>query len=149
MNKIQSMLSIIGSLTLIFVIATASTNALAFQGSTRLSNVPINDNDVGAALTNGLTRKFEAAFPQNRYGVRVIVDRLNTVPGTDIVYISVGIAHRLPDGHLLAQHANASHALVLPAGQPADAAHNAITQKLTEVARLFAQQAVQNQSRLK
>jgi hypothetical protein len=149
MNKIQPILSIIASLTLVFVITTASTNVLAFQGSTRLTNVPINDNDVGAALTNGLTREFEAAFPQNHYGVRVIVDRLNTVPGTEIVYISVGISHRLPDGRLLAQHANASYALALPAGQPASAAHSAITQKLAEVARLFAQQAVQNQLRLK
>lgn len=102
---------------LALALVASSFPALAFDATTRLTNVPIQDRDVGTALSQGLTQDFDRVFPSRSYGVRVIVDGLMIGNGQEVVYISVGLARRLPDGRHLQQHANYSYALMLPANE--------------------------------
>lgn len=130
-------------------LAVSSFPALAFDATTRLTNVPIQDRDVGAALSQGLSQDFDRIFPAKNYGVRVIVDGLQIGNGQEVVYISVGLARRLPDGKHLQQHANYSYALVIPANENQSKKREDILKTLAQVANKFSQAVIENQSRVR
>ena len=134
---------------LAIALVASSLPAFAFDSTTRLTNVPIQDRDVGTALSQGLTQDFEKAFPARNYGVRVIVDGLQVGNGQEVVYISVGLARRLPDGRHLQQHANYSYALMLPANENQSKKREDILKTLAQVANKFSQAVIDNQSKVR
>ena len=131
------------------VLVASSFPAFAFDATTRLTNVPIQDRDVGTALSQGLTQDFDRVFPTRNYGVRVIVDGLQIGNGQEVVYISVGLARRLPDGRHLQQHANYSYALMLPANENQARKREEILKTLAQVANKFSQAVIENQSKVR
>jgi hypothetical protein len=134
---------------LALVFLASSFPAFGFDATTRLTNVPIQDRDVGTALSQGLTQDFDRVFPTKSYGVRVIVDGLQIGNGQEVVYISVGLARRLPDGRHLQQHANYSYALMLPANENQGKKRDEILRTLSQVANKFSQAVIENQSRVR
>lgn len=134
---------------LALALVASSFPAFAYDATTRLTNVPIQDRDVGTALSQGLTQDFDRVFPAKSYGVRVIVDGLQIGNGQEVVYISVGLARRLPDGRHLQQHANYSYALVIPANESQAKKREDILKTLAQVANKFSQAVIENQSKVR
>ena len=137
--------------TLTFALGTAWSGgaAYAYNATTRLTNVAITDRDVGQALSAGIDRSFDQTFPEQQYGVRVIVDAIDQQNGQMVIYMSLGLSRRLANGQHLQQHATQSHALILPSSTSRQEQHSAVMSHLTQLAGAFSQSMTQNAGRVR
>lgn len=134
-----------------FLSAFLSAAALAadWDAQTRRTNTSVQDSDIQAALTRGLPPQFAQNFPSKNYGIYVLIDRSNVKElNHDVVYISLGLCKRRPDGSYSLPSVTYSTTTALPPGNPA-AEHQETIQKLTAQASEFAQLTIQNAARIK
>lgn len=123
--------------------------AADWDAQTRRTNTSVQDSDIQAALTKGLPAQFAQSFPSKSYGIYVLIDRSNVQDlNKDVVYISLGLCKRRPDGTYNLPSVTYSTTTVLPPGNPA-AEHQAVIQKLTAQASEFAQLTIQNAAKIK
>src|ERR1700761_8860272 len=87
------------------VLMCAAAQVFAFDATTRLTNVPLSEQDVASLLTRGLSKQFDTVFPEQAYGIRVIVFSRDIGNQQEAVYLSLGLSRRLPDGRYLSPHA--------------------------------------------
>ncbi|CAM2147626.1 Curli production assembly/transport component CsgE [Pararobbsia alpina] len=90
------------------VLASLSCASFAFDATTRLTNVPLTEQDIGGLLTRGLSKQFDTIFPEHDYGIRVIAFSRDMGNQQEAVYLSLGLSRRLPDGRYLSPHASDS-----------------------------------------
>jgi hypothetical protein len=98
------------------VLMCAAVQAFAFDATTRLTNVPLSEQDVASLLTRGLSKQFDTVFPEQAYGIRVIVFSRDIGSQQEAVYLSLGLSRRLPDGRYLSPHASDSTILTQASG---------------------------------
>ena len=123
--------------------------AHAWEATTRLTNVPIADEDVANALSQGLEPTFDTTFPPARYSILVYVDAIEMQNGQHVVYLSVGLARRLSGGQHLQQHANVSAALLRPSAEPRDVRREAVLKSLTELIATYSRVMEDNAARVR
>ena len=123
--------------------------AQAWEATTRLTNVPIADEDVAGVITRTLEPTFDATFPPARYSIQVYVDAIEMRNGQQVVYLSIGLARRLSGGQHLQQHANVSAALLRPATEPREARREAVLQALSELMATFSKVMEDNAARVR
>jgi hypothetical protein len=130
-------------LTLI-VTATYATNGEAHITNT---NTPVIDSDIQTALSNGISAGFANSFPGRQYGISVLLDTqsLPQLPG-ELVYMALGLSHRLPNGALELPVGRFSDVLVLTPDSTPEARKEAIIQKLGAVAASFSRAMIQNKT---
>ena len=139
-----SMLVCVGSL--LYAPLSWSTG---WDARTRLTNVPIHDADVKEALNHGISMQFQETFPISRFGIYVLVDQSNAnSPTNGVVYVILGLSKRDADGSYDLPEVTYSSMLVLQHGNPG-AQRQQIMDRLTEQARVFANAAIQNATRLR
>lgn len=100
------------------VLASLSCESFAFDAITRLTNVPLTEQDVGGLLTRGLSKQFDTVFPEHDYGIRVIAFSRDMGNQQEAVYLSLGLSRRLPDGRYLSPHASDSTIVMQGTGLP-------------------------------
>ncbi len=98
------------------VLMCAAVQVFAFDATTRLTNVPLSEQDVASLLTRGLSKQFDTVFPEQAYGIRVIVFSRDIGNQQEAVYLSLGLSRRLPDGRYLSPHASDSTILTQASG---------------------------------
>lgn len=123
--------------------------AADWDARTKRTNTAVQDADIQAALTQGLPAQFAQTFPIQRFGIYVLVDRSH-VPevGHDIVYISLGLSKRRPDGSYELPAATYSTQLVLAQADP-NHERQAVTQRLIAQSREFSRLVIENASRIR
>ena len=137
--------------TALLLSACLSTASFAadWDAQTRRTNTSVQDSDIQAALTRGLPAQFAQTFPVKSYGIYVLIDRANVRDlNHDVVYISLGLCKRRPDGSYDLPSVTYSTTTALPPGNQG-AEHQAVIEKLTSQASEFAQLTVQNAGRIK
>lgn len=122
------------SALLVFLLL-ACPAAQAWEATTRLTNVPIADEDVAGVIALTLETTFDVTFPPARKSIQVYVDAIAMRNGQQVVYLSIGRACRLSGGQHL--HANVSAALLRPAIEPREARREAVLQALSELMATF------------
>jgi hypothetical protein len=121
----------------------------AWDATTRLTNVPISDEDVGAVLSSTITASFDEAFPPPRYSIHVLVDGIDLRTGQDVIYLSVGLARRLPSGEHLQQHANLSAVVMRASAEARPVRREIVMKALSELSASFAKLLEQNAARVR
>jgi hypothetical protein len=124
-------------------------SAHAWEATTRLTNVPVADEDVAGIISRALEPTFDTAFPPARYSILVYVDAIEMRNGQQIIYLSVGLARRLSGGQHLQQHANVSAALLRPTGEPRESRREAVIQTLSELIATFSKVMEDNADRVR
>ena len=82
-----------------FLIVLYCGSTLAYEAQTMLINTALQNEDVKAALTQGLTPDFDKTFPSSQYGVYVLVDKAKEkIAGKDMVYMLLGLCKVKADG---------------------------------------------------
>ena len=147
--KFPGIRSCCAALCLVICAVWGSPDAQAFDATTRLTHVALTDRDVGQALSAGLDRTFDQVFPEQHYGVRVIVDGIDLRNGQMVIYMSLGLARRTSNGQHWQQHATTSHALILPTNLSPQQQHSAVMNDLSKLAGAFSQAMIQNASRVR
>lgn len=120
-----------------------------WDARTRRTNTSVQDADIQTALSQGLSPQFGQTFPLRRYGIYVQVDRSHVAEvGRDLVYISLGLSKRRPDGSY--ELPTATYSTQLALSQP-DPGHErqAVTQRLIEQSREFSRLMVENAGRIR
>ena len=118
--------------------------AAEWDARTTRTNTAVTDGDIQAALTEGISTEFVRTFPMRQYGIHVLVDRHTPSRlGTEIVYVSVGLCRRQPDGTYELAEGRYSDLVLLPLDTPPDAQRQAVGQKLAVMAAAFSQGMVQ------
>ncbi len=143
-------------ISLFFTIVFASAMLYAapswsagWDARTRLTNVAVHDADVKAALNQGISLQFQQTFPINHYGIYVLIDKSNVnTPTNGVVYMMLGLSKRHPDGSYDLPEVTYSSMLVLNDQHPANERAQ-IVNRLSELAAVFANAAVQNAARLR
>lgn len=137
-------------LPMLALMVSAGLHAADWDARTTRTNTAVTDPDIQMALTQGVTQEFVRTYPIKQYGVHVLVDRhLLPPPGPEMVYVSLGLCRRLPDGRYELAHARYSDVVLLPPGTPPEAQRQAVQQKLAQMAGAFSQGMVQSVSRLR
>lgn len=114
--------------------------AAEWDARTTSTNTAVTDGDIQTALTQGVNTKFVRTFPMRQYGIHVLVDRLTPAElGTEIVYVSLGLCHRQPDGSYELAEGRYSDLVVLPMNTSPDMQRQAVGQKLAAMAAEFSQ----------
>lgn len=144
-QRILCTLASAGLIALLFAWPPAN----AWEATTRLTNVPIADEDVAAVLSRALEPTFDTAFPPARYSILVYVDAIEMQNGQHVVYLSVGLARRLSGGQHLQQHANVSAALLRPSAEPREARREAVLKSLTELIATYSKVMEENAARVR
>jgi hypothetical protein len=119
------------------VLMCAAIQAFAFDATTRLTNVPLSEQDVASLLTRGLSKQFDTVFPEQAYGIRVIVFSRDIGSQQEAVYLSLGLSRRLPDGRYLSPHASDSTILTQASGLPLAQKRANLISALTSLASEF------------
>lgn len=123
--------------------------AADWDARTRRTNTSVQDADIQMALTQGLAPQFGQTFPLRRFGIYVLVDRSHVAEaGRDLVYISLGLCKRRPDGTYELPTATYSTQLALQQTDP-DHERQAVTQRLIEQSREFSRLMIENASRIR
>jgi hypothetical protein len=137
-------------MTLLITITLATPLwAADWDARTKRTNTALQDSDIQMALTQGLPPQFAQTFPSRRFGVYVLVDHSHVGEmSRDIVYVSLGLCKRRPDGSYELPAATYSTQLVL---QQADPNHErqAVTQRLIEQSQEFSRLMIQNATRIR
>lgn len=134
-------------LALCALLFNASAYAINWEARITNTNTPLADAEIQAALSKGISDNFATLFPGRQYGISVLLDT-QTVPSLngDLVYMALGLSHRLPNGALELPVGRYSDVLVLPSGGTAEANKEAIAQRLTSVATSFSRAMMQNKA---
>jgi hypothetical protein len=111
--------------------------ALAFDATTRLTNVPLTEQDIASLLTRGLSKQFDTVFPEQAYGIRVIAFSRDIGNQQEAVYLSLGLSRRLPDGRYLSPHASDSTILTQTSGLSLSQKRTNLISALTSLASEF------------
>lgn len=122
-------------------------NTFSFEAQTMLINTTVQNEDVKAALTQGLTPDFDKTFPSSQYGVYVLVDKAKEkIAGKDMVYILLGLCKVKSDGSYGLPLVTISTNLpfVVTSTEKAD-----LIKRLTIDANQFAQVMIINAARVK
>ena len=136
--------------SLLALMVNGGLHAAEWDARTTRTNTAVSDPDIQFALTAGMTKEFVQLYPISQFGIHVLVDRhLLPPPGSEMVYLSLGLCRRLPDGRYELAHAHYSDVVVLPPGTPPALQRQAVQQKLTQMAGGFSQGMVQRVSRLR
>ena len=107
-------------------------------------NTAVTDADIQMALTQGIDPEFVRLFPIRQYGIHVLVDRHTPAQfGNEIVYLSLGLCHRQPNGTYELAEGRYSDLVLLPLNTPPDVQRQAVGQKLAAIAAAFSQGMVQ------
>jgi hypothetical protein len=134
---------------ILVLLCTASAWCAQWDARTRRTNTSIQDSDIQAALSQGLSQQFPRTFPIRHYGVYVLVDRTVGVDHrNDIVYVMFGLCKRRGDGSYELPEVTYSTVLLVPAGNRSQEL-NLTRQRLAQQAAEFSKLAVDNASRLK
>ena len=120
-----------------------------WDAQTRRTNTSVQDSDIQAALSRGLPAQFAQSFPVNYFGIYVLIDQANVRDlNHDVVYISLGLCKRRPDGSYNLPSVTYSTTTALPPGNQI-AEHQAVIEKLTSQASEFARLTIQNAGMIK
>ena len=122
-------------------------NTFSFEAQTMLINTTVQNEDVKAALTQGLTPDFDKTFPSSQYGVYVLVDKAKEkIAGKDMVYMLLGLCKVKSDGSYGLPLVTISTNLpfVVTSTEKAD-----LVKRLTIDANQFAQVMIINAARVK
>jgi len=131
------------------VFLATSAMAADWDAQTRRTNTSVQDSDIQVALTKGLPPQFAQNFPSKSYGIYVLIDRSNVKElNHDVVYISLGLCKRRPDGSYTLPSVTYSTTTALSSGNQAQE-HQMVIQKLTAQASEFAQLVIQNSGKIK
>jgi hypothetical protein len=130
---------------LLLFASLAPAQAADWDARTTRTNTAVTDADIQTALTQGINPKFARTFPIRQYGIHVLMDR-HTPAGlrTEIVYLSLGLCRRQPDGTYELAEGRYSDLVLLPLGTPLDMQRKAVGQRLVEMAAAFTQTMVQH-----
>lgn len=122
-------------------------HAIGWEASITNTNTPLLDSDIQAALSKGISPNFANTFPGRQYGISVLLDAhpLPQVNG-ELVYMALGLSHRLGNGALELPVGRFSDVVILPPGSTAELRKDLITQKLTALASSFAPAMMQNKA---
>lgn len=122
-------------------------NAISWEASITNTNTPLLDSDIQAALSKGISPNFANTFPGRQYGISVLLDT-HTLPqlNGDLVYMALGLSHRLTNGALELPVGRFSDVVILPQGSTAEARKDIIAQKLTALAGSFSPAMMQNKA---
>jgi len=126
-----------------------SSDVMAFNAITRLTQVPITDADVGSALSSGLLKQYDQVFPDKQYGVRVVAFSRGIPAGQDAVYLSLGLCRRLPNGDFLAEHATNSTIYVQDSKQSLQQKRARMLAALTRLAREYSEAMLASRQKVK
>ena len=119
--------------------------AAEWDARTTRTNTAVTDADIQMALSQGINPEFVRVFPMRQYGIHVLVDRHTPAQlGTEIVYLSLGLCRRQPDGTYELAEGRYSDLVLLPLGTPLDMQRKAVGQRLVEMAAAFTQTMVQH-----
>ena len=130
-----------------FLMVLYCGNTFSFEAQTMLINTTVQNEDVKAALTQGLTPDFDKTFPSSQYGVYVLVDKAKEkIAGKDMVYILLGLCKVKSDGSYGLPLVTISTNLpfVVTSTEKAD-----LIKRLTIDANQFAQVMIINAARVK
>ena len=129
-----------------FLLVTTASRAVDWAVSITNTNTPVQDSDVQSALSAGMSAAFATTFPGRQYGVSVLLDgqTLPTLNNADVVYLALGLSHRLQNGALELPVGRLSEMLVLPQGRSPEEQREAVRQKLTAMAGSFSKAMMQN-----
>jgi hypothetical protein len=133
----------------LFLFLTSFTFAADWDAQTRRTNTSVQDSDIQAALSAGLPPQFAQNFPIQSYGIYVLIDRSNVKElNHDVVYISLGLCKRRPDGsYNLPSVTYSTTTALTPANQSLE--KQLVTQKLKTQVSEFAQLTIQNANKIK
>jgi len=130
-----------------FLMVLYCGNTFSFEAQTMLINTTVQNEDVKAALTQGLTPDFDKTFPSSQYGVYVLVDKAKEkIAGKDMVYMLLGLCKVKSDGSYGLPLVTISTNLpfVVTSTEKAD-----LVKRLTIDANQFAQVMIINAARVK
>lgn len=123
--------------------------AADWDARTRRTNTSLQDADIQMALTQGLPPQFGQTFPIRRFGIYVLIDRSHIAEvGREIVYVSLGLSKRRPDGSYELPTATYSTQLLLSQPDPGHE-RQAVTQRLIEQSREFSRLMIENAARIR
>ena len=129
---------------LLLFVFLAPAQAADWDARTTRTNTAVTDADIQTALTQGINPEFVRVFPMRQYGIHVLVDRHTPAQlGTEIVYLSLGLCRRLPDGTYELAEGRYSDLVLLPVNTSPEKQRQAVGQKLTAMAAAFTQGMVQ------
>jgi hypothetical protein len=144
----KNLMGIAMSKLLSFLLLTAmlgTAGAADWDARTTRTNTTVTDPDIQMALSQGITPAFVTTFPIKQYGIHALVDRhVVPEPGPEIIYVSLGLCRRLPDGRYELAHARYSDVILLQPRTPAEAQREAVSQKLAAMATAFSGGMVQS-----
>lgn len=129
----------------LLVLLPMLAQAVNWEASITHSDTPLLDSEIQQALGQGIGQGFATAFPGRQYGIQVLLDT-QPLPAAngDLVYLALGLCHRLQNGALEIPVGRFSDLLLLPQGMAPEARKEAVVQKLTAVAASFARAMIQN-----
>ena len=134
---------------MLVLLCTASAWCNQWDARTRRTNTSIQDSDIQAALSQGLSQQFPRTFPIRNYGIYVLVDRsANVDHGNDVVYVMMGLCKRRGDGSYDLPGATYSTMLVIAPGNRSNE-RNLVRQRLVQQAAEFSKLVVDNAGRLR
>lgn len=111
------------------------------------TNTPLLDSDIQAALGKGISANFASTFPGRQYGISVLLDTHSVAQlNGDLVYLALGLSHRLTNGALELPVGRFSDVVVIPQGSAPEVRKNLIIQKLTALAASFSPAMMQNKT---
>ena len=143
-NKGKSMYKYILPIILLSVFLVPA-QAAEWDARTTRTNTAVTDADIQMALSQGINPEFVRVFPIRQYGIHVLVDRHTSAQfWTEIVYFSLGLCRRQPDGTYELAEGSYSDLVLLPLNTPPDKQRQAVGQKLTAMAAAFTQGMVQH-----
>lgn len=124
-----------------------SVQAASWDARTTRTNTTVTDSDIQAALSRGITPAFVAAFPNQSFGIYVLVDRhVAREINADITYLSLGICKRLPGNEYSLPMGQYSDMVTVPSGTPNDQQRQLVLEKLAVAASTFSQGMMQSKA---
>lgn len=132
---------------LLLLICLTPVQAAGWDARTTRTNTAVTDQDIQSALSQAITPAFAQAFPAQKFGIHVLVDRhVNPALTGELVYLSLGLCHRVAGGEYLLAAGRLSDVLVLPQNTAPNQQRQAVVQKLGTMAAGFSRLMVQNQA---
>jgi hypothetical protein len=137
-------MTLLGALLLICL---TSVQAAGWDARTTRTNTAVTDQDIQSALNQAITPVFTQAFPDQKFGIHVLIDRhVSPALTGELVYLSLGLCHRVAGGEYLLAAGRLSDVVVLPQNTAAHQQRQAVVQKLGTMAAEFSRLMVQNKA---
>lgn len=128
-------------------LVTFCAQAINWEAVITNTNTPLSDSEIHTALGKGISANFANTFPGRQYGISVLLDT-HSVPqlNGDLVYLALGLSHRLTNGALELPVGRFSDVVIIPPGSSVAARKELILQKLTALASSFSPIMMQNKT---